>query len=78
MLEGESVEFRQHGLRDNVAQLSVFEVVVVKCKLLFLCSVISSSLMGSVSDERMLEIWILSWWVQICKRRYEAKKREPN
>lgn len=25
LLEGESVEFRQHGLRDNVAQLSVFE-----------------------------------------------------
>lgn len=25
LLEGESIEFRQYGLRDNVAQLSVFE-----------------------------------------------------
>ncbi|WMV22212.1 hypothetical protein MTR67_015597, partial [Solanum verrucosum] len=52
LLEGESVEFRQHGLRDNVAQLSVFEVVVVNCKLLFLCSVISSSLMGSTREAK--------------------------
>ncbi|KAF3627912.1 Carbon catabolite repressor protein 4 -like protein 3 [Capsicum annuum] len=26
LLEGESIEFRQYGLRDNVAQLSVFEM----------------------------------------------------
>ncbi|KAF3651773.1 putative carbon catabolite repressor protein 4 -like protein 3-like isoform X2 [Capsicum annuum] len=61
LLEGESIELRQYGLRDNVAQLSVFEVVVGNCKLLFLCSAISSRLMGSASDERMLEIWIIGW-----------------
>ncbi|KAF3627915.1 putative carbon catabolite repressor protein 4 -like protein 3-like isoform X2 [Capsicum annuum] len=58
LLEGESIELRQYGLRDNVAQLSVFEVVVGNCKLLFLCSAISSRLMGSASDER---IWIIGW-----------------
>lgn len=26
LLEGESIEFKQFGLRDNVAQLSVFEI----------------------------------------------------
>ncbi|PHU24729.1 hypothetical protein BC332_09836 [Capsicum chinense] len=61
LLEGESIEFRKYGLCNNVAQLSVFEVVVVNCKLLFLCSAISSRLMGSVSDERMLEICIIRW-----------------
>ncbi|PHT47195.1 hypothetical protein CQW23_11403 [Capsicum baccatum] len=61
LLEGESIDSRKYGLRDNVAQLSVFEVVVVNCKLLFLCSAISSRLMGSVSDERMLEICIIGW-----------------
>ncbi|PHT47193.1 hypothetical protein CQW23_11401 [Capsicum baccatum] len=61
LLEGESIELRQYGLRDDVAQLSVFEVVVGNCKLLFLCSAISSRLMGSASDERMLEIWIIGW-----------------
>ncbi|XP_006341628.1 carbon catabolite repressor protein 4 homolog 3-like isoform X3 [Solanum tuberosum] len=32
LLEGESVEFRQHGLRDNVAQLSVFEMREAKSR----------------------------------------------
>ncbi|KAG5618991.1 hypothetical protein H5410_018815, partial [Solanum commersonii] len=32
LLEGESVEFRQHGLRDNVAQLSVFETREAKSR----------------------------------------------
>ncbi|KAF3614391.1 hypothetical protein FXO38_35706 [Capsicum annuum] len=61
LLEGESIEFRQYGPQGNVAQLSVFVVIVVYCKLLFLCSAIPSRLMGSASDERMLEIWIIGW-----------------
>lgn len=59
LLEGESVEFRRYGLRDNVAQLSVFEVVVVNCKLLVFCKLIYPK--GSVNDEGALEIWILAW-----------------
>lgn len=30
LLEGESIEFKALGLRDNVAQLSVFEVAIQK------------------------------------------------
>ncbi|KAL3512280.1 hypothetical protein ACH5RR_024997 [Cinchona calisaya] len=32
LLEGESIEFRQYGLRDNVAQLSVFEMRKAKSR----------------------------------------------
>ncbi|PHU13945.1 Carbon catabolite repressor protein 4 -like protein 3 [Capsicum chinense] len=78
LLEGESIEFRQYGPQGNVAQLSVFVVVVVNCKLLFLCSAIPSRLMGSASDERMLEIWIIGWEynINLINRVIDRRKGE--